>query len=456
MRPRTRYAKHDGVRIAYQVLGKGPVDLLVVPGFISHLDLSWAMPSVTAMFRRLASFSRLIVYDKAGTGISDPIGHVPTLEDRMGEVNAVLDAAGSERTALLGLSEGSLMSVLFAATYPERTRALALYGAFPCGSYDPELPADLREPAERLTTEMFRVVEHWGEGWISSEKKSWNLGFFERAAATSAMARGMVEVAQQLDVRPALASVQAPTVVVHRSGDPFPVGVARWMAGRIPGARFAELPGDMHPLWRGDMHAVVDEIESVVASAPAPPRPERTFVTAVCLADGPSADLVEQQLVRFGGRRAPAPDGSELLAFDGPIRAIRCAHAIVSAAAGLRAGVYAGELEVAGQAPAGTAREAGAARWSARDRGRCWCRAAPGTWWPGPASSFEDRGSGIHALVSRDGVGLAPPAPQPELARRSIDSLGAGERLRLLVARRAPGAGRAVSRAVAALRARRG
>src|SRR5687768_3429636 len=125
MRPRTRYAKHDGVRIAYQVLGKGPVDLLVVPGFISHLDLSWAMPSVTAMFRRLSSFSRLIIYDKAGTGISDPIGHVPTLEDRMGEVHAVLDAAGSERTALLGLSEGSLMSVLFAATYPERTRALA-------------------------------------------------------------------------------------------------------------------------------------------------------------------------------------------------------------------------------------------------------------------------------------------------------------------------------------------
>ena len=456
MRPRTRYAKHDGVRIAYQVVGKGPVDLLVVPGFISHLDLSWAMPSVTAMFRRLASFSRLIVYDKAGTGISDPIGHVPTLEDRMAEVNAVLNAAGSEHAALLGLSEGSLMSVLFAATYPERTRALALYGAFPCGSYDPELPADLKEPAERLTSEMFRVVEHWGEGWISDEKKSWNLGFFERAAATSAMARGMVEVAQRLDVRPALAAVQAPTVVVHRSGDPFPVGVARWMAGRIPGARFAELPGDMHPLWRGDMHAVVDEIESVVAGAPVPPRPDRTFVTAVSLPDGLSADLVERQVIRFGGRRTPPVDGIVLLAFDGPVRAIRCAHAIVSSDAGLRAGVYAGELEVAGEAPAGTARDAGAGLMERAGAGEVLVSSSARNLVAGSGLSFEDRGSGTYGVVSPTGVDLAPPPPQPELARRSIDSLGAGERLRLLVARRAPGAGRAVSRAVAALRARRG
>src|SRR5215213_1375561 len=204
MRPRTRHVRHEGARVSYQVVGDGPVDLLVVPGFISHLDLSWAMPSVTAMYRRLASFSRLILYDKAGTGISDPIGHVPTLEQRMGEVHAVLDAVGSERAVLLGLSEGGLMSVLFAATHPERTRALALYGSFPCGRYDASLPPELRAPAERLAGEMTRVVEDWGEGWISEEKRSWNLGFFERAAATAAMARAMVEVAQGLDVRAAL------------------------------------------------------------------------------------------------------------------------------------------------------------------------------------------------------------------------------------------------------------
>ena len=281
MRPRTRHVRHDGVRIAYQVVGDGPVDLLVVPGFISHLDLSWAMPSVTAMYRRLASFSRLILYDKAGTGISGPIGHVPTLEQRMDEVHAVLDAAGSERAALLGLSEGGLMSVLFAATYPERTRALALYGTFPCGRYDESLPPELRAPAERLGGEMTRVVEHWGEGWISEEKRSWNLGFFERAAATAAMARGMVEVAQGLDVRAALPVVDVPTLVVHRSDDPFPIGGARWMAGQIPGARFAELQGDMHPMWRGDTDAVLDEVEALLRAAPAESRPERRFQTVV-------------------------------------------------------------------------------------------------------------------------------------------------------------------------------
>ena len=139
--------RHDGVRVAYQVVGDGPVDLLLVPGFISHLDLSWAMPSVTAMYRRLASFSRLILYDKAGTGISGQIAHVPTLEQRMEEALAVLDAAASREAAVLGLSEGGLMSVLFAATYPERTRALALYGSFPCGRYDDDLPPELRAPA---------------------------------------------------------------------------------------------------------------------------------------------------------------------------------------------------------------------------------------------------------------------------------------------------------------------
>ena len=222
------------------------MDLLVVPGFVSHLGMFWMMPKVTAMFRRLASFSRLILFDKAGTGISDPIDHVPSLEERMDEVHAVLDAAGSERAALLSLSEGGLMSILFAATYPERTVALALYGAFPCGTYDESLPPELREHAEWLGSEMAGVVDHWGDGRAGG-KRSWNLGFFERAAANQAMARGMVDVGYKLDVRPALSAVRVPTVVIHRSEDPFPIGAARWMAERIPGARFAELAGGHAP-----------------------------------------------------------------------------------------------------------------------------------------------------------------------------------------------------------------
>ncbi len=338
MPPKTRHARHGGARIAYQVVGKGPVDLLVVPGFVSHLGMFWMMPKVTAMFRRLASFSRLILFDKAGTGISDPIDHVPSLEERMDEVHAVLDAAGSERAALLALSEGGLMAILFAASYPERTAALALYGAFPCGTYDESLPPELREHAEWLASEMAAVVDHWGDG-RAGDKRSWNLGFFERAAANQAMAQGMVDVGYKLDVRPALGAVRVPTVVIHRSEDPFPIGAARWMAERIPGARFAELAGDMHPPWRGDMDAVVDQVEALVTAAPSAAQADRALMTVLSRraprwVAGRDRERGAQPLPR-------TPDADTratvcMATFDGPVRAIRCAHAIVAATAAHR------------------------------------------------------------------------------------------------------------------------
>lgn len=410
--------RHDGVPVAYQVVGDGPVDLLLVPGFISHLDLSWAMPSVTAMYRRLASFSRLILYDKAGTGISGQIAHVPTLEQRMDEALAVLDAAGSEQAAILGLSEGGLMSVLFAATHPDRTRALALYGSFPCGRYDDSLPPELRAPAERLSGEMARVVDHWGEGWISEGKRSWNLGFFERAAASAAMARGMVDVARGLDVRPALPVVRAPTLLVHRADDPFPSGGSRWMAAQIPGARFAELAGDMHPLWRGDMDAVVDEIEAHVSSAPASAAHGRRFATLVRTAEG--------------GREE----------FSGPVRAIRRAHAEVRGGdAG--AGVWSDERDTAAEAAARLQREAGAGEVLVSESARNLVA--------GAGLEFDERG-----VLDPASPGLERTPTAPELAEDPRDALTASERARLLVARHAPGAGRALSRTAARIRAARG
>ena len=400
----------------------GPVDLLVVPGFISHLDLSWAMPSITAMYGRLASFSRLILYDKAGTGISGPIDHVPTLEQRMAEVHAVLDAAGSERAALLGLSEGGLMSVLFAATYPERTRALALYGSFPCGRYDESLPPELRAPAERLTGEMTRVVEHWGEGWVTEEKRSWNLGFFERAAASAAMARGMVEVAQGLDVRAALPAVQAPTLVVHRSDDPFPSGGARWMAGQIPGARFAELPGDMHPMWRGDTDAVVDEIEALVRDAPAGAEPNRRFSTIVAAGE-------EAPFARTGAGRAPRACRRERWPGGGG-----CRRRVAWPRRRRRRG-RGGTPALAGRAAPGEVLVSS----SVRDLVA------------GSGLAFSERGA-----LDPGSPGLEGSPRDPALAVRPWDSLTAGERARLVVARRAPGLGRGLSRGLAAFRARLG
>ena len=409
--------RHDGVRVAYQVVGDGPVDLLLVPGFISHLDLSWAMPSVTAMYRRLASFSRLIVYDKVGTGISGRIAHVPTLEQRMEEALAVLDAAGSEQAAVLGLSEGGLMSVLFAATHPERTRALVLYGSFPCGRYDDSLPPDLRAPAERLSGEMARVVEHWGEGWIAEGKRSWNLGFFERAAASAAMARGMVDVARGLDVRPALPAVRAPTLLVHRADDPFPSGGSRWMAGRIPGARFAELAGDMHPLWRGDMDAVVDEIEAHLARAPEPQAGGGRFGS----------------VVSTGG-------GGDPETFAGPARAIRSAHAAVRGS-GAGAGVWSGELDQAREAAARLAHDAGPGEVLVSESARDLVA--------GAGLAFSERGA-----LDPASPGLERSPSDPALAVDPRSALTASERARLVVARHAPGAGRTLSRTAARIRAR--
>jgi pimeloyl-ACP methyl ester carboxylesterase len=478
MTPRVRHARHGGTKIAYQVVGKGPVDLLVVPGFVSHLGLFWAMPSVAAMFRRLASFSRLIVFDKAGTGLSGPVAHVPTLEERMDEVHAVLDAARSERAALLSLSEGGLMSILFAATYPERTLALALYGAFPCGTYDDQLPSDLREPVEWLTGEMFSTVEHWGEG-RAGDQTSWNLGFFERAAATQAMARGMVEVGQKLDVRPALGAVRVPTVVIHRSGDPFPVGVARWMTERIPGARFAELPGDMHPPWRGDTDSVVREIEELVMGAPRDRESDRAFMTVLSAevagsegtVDATARDaFVAEQVERFRGRVAWGVTNGSFGAFDGPTRALRCAHSLTAGApealgAPMRVGLHAGEAlrehdDLTGivfQIAAQVARLAGP--------GEVLASSAVRNLVVGSGLDFVDRGEeelggvpgrwSLHALSTSPDGSVGSPPSDPTLTASPVDALSTGERLRLTVARRAPGLGRAASRTRAGIVRRR-
>ncbi|HEU0025242.1 MAG TPA: adenylate/guanylate cyclase domain-containing protein [Thermoleophilaceae bacterium] len=478
MPPRTRHARHGEARIAYQVVGHGPVDLLVVPGFVSHLGLFWAMPKVAAMFRRLASFSRLILFDKAGTGISDPIAHVPTLEERMDEVHTVLDAAGSERPALLGLSEGGLMSVLFAATYPERTLALALYGAFPCGTYDDALPAELREHAEWLIDEMSGVVEHWGDG-RAGDQTSWNLGFFERAAANQAMARGMVEVGRQLDVRPALAAVRVPTVVIHRSDDPFPIGIARWMAERIPGARFAELPGDMHPPWRGDSDSVVDQIEELVTRAPRDRHADRALMTVLSTDVVGGADptdpalrdaLVAEQVQRFRGRPVKGAGNGAFAAFDGPARAIRCAHAITQKADAtvdrpMRAGLHTGEVLVMGDDVAGLTVQIAARVAQLARPGEVLVSSGVKNLVVGSGLDFDDRGEhelggvpgrwALHALQTASDGGLGPAPMDPALATPAVDALTTGERLRLTVARRAPGLGRAASKTLAGVARRR-
>ena len=425
MRPTTRYAKHGDVNIAYQVVGDGLVDVLLVPGFISHLDLFWTLPEIAAMFRRLASFSRFITFDKPGTGISDPIALVATLEERMEDVHAVLDATESERAALFGISEGGPMSALFAATYPERVTALALYGTFPTWRFE-EYPGVEAEQIARVDAGVADLPDHWGEGRLvdlfmpslrDSDVLRQTAGLIERAAASPAMARALIDACWRIDVRDVLPAIRVPTVVIHRRDECFPVQAARWMAEQIPGARFVELPGDMHPPWFGDTDAVIDEVQELVTGVRRGREPDRALATvlftdivdstrrAAELGDRAWRELLERhealvrrELERFRGRHVKSTGDGMLATFDGPARAIRCAQALVAEAQdalGLepRAGVHTGECELIGDDVGGIAVHIGARVAHLAGAGEVLVSSTVRDLVIGSGVSFADRGS---------------------------------------------------------------
>ena len=289
--PKTQYARNGDVNIAYQVVGEGPIDLAIVPGFISHVDLWWTIPETTAFIRRLTSFCRLILFDKRGTGLSDPVAGLSSLEERMEDLHAVLDAAGSERPALLGISEGGPMSVLFAATYPERVAALALYGTFATGNPD-RVPPEIAEWGERRMAELTAVVdEHWGEGLAielfapnlagsPTMRRQW--GLFERAAASPGMVSALLGSYREIDVTDVLPTLRVPTLVLHRTGDTAVlVEMARMLAELIPAARYVELEGNDHIPWFGDADALLDEIEEFLTGCRHAAEPDRALATVL-------------------------------------------------------------------------------------------------------------------------------------------------------------------------------
>lgn len=372
----THYARTpDGDSIAYQVVGDGPIDVVYVPGFISHLDIAWTEPDLAAFYRRLASFSRLILFDKRGTGLSDPLPGPQPLEERFKDVGVVMDAAGSERAALVGLSEGCAMASVFAATYPERTQALVLCGAILGGSIV-EHPAG--ERWQRATTHFLNAIESWGEGKTirlvspnASESDSM-LGTIERVAASPRMAREVVEMWFEIDLRDVLPSVSVPTLVVHRTDEIFPIEAAREIARLIPGARLVELPGTDHVPWLGNSDQYIGEIEEFLTGVRERRQYNRRLATllitdlvestARAAEVGNDAwrrvmarhdEIVRNQLRRFDGEEVKHTGDGILASFDGPARAIRCARAIASAVRAdlgmeIRAGVHAGEVEQVG------------------------------------------------------------------------------------------------------------
>ena len=362
MEPETRYARSGDVNIAYQVLGDGPVDLVFAPGFVSNVELGWTVPGRGDFLRALASFARVIQFDKRGTGMSDRVRDLPTLETRMDDVRAVMDATRSERAALFGVDTGGTMSLLFAATYPERTSALVLYGAFARTLWAPDYPWGLTEQEYLLRIE--EVESSWGlrkygreiagrySPSIGDEERDAWAAYLRQSASPGAIA-SFERMNMEIDVRQVLPAIHTPTLVLHRTGDRVvDIGAGRFLAEQIPGARFVELPGEDHSPFTGGFEPLVQATEQFLREvrrerAWEESEPRRVLATvlftdivgstakAAELGDarwrellGAHHSLIRRQLSRFRGTELDTAGDGFFASFDGPARGIRCASAI--------------------------------------------------------------------------------------------------------------------------------
>ena len=392
-RPETRYTKSGDVNIAYQVVGEGPFDLIWVPGWISNVEESWEVPEYAHFLHRLSSFSRLILFDKRGTGLSDRVSNelLPTLEQRMDDVRAVLDATGSERAAVFGASEGGNLSVLFAATYPERVRAVVLVGIYAKRIWSPDYPwAPTVEERERENELLER--EWAGEMDVSElapraaddPALMRRIATFFRRSASPGAAVALNRMNTSIDTRAVLPTISVPTLVLHRKGDlDVKAAEGRWIADQIPGATYIELPGDDHIAWVGDTDGLLDEVEEFLTGVRRAPSPDRVLATVLFTDIVGSSErltqlgdqrwremldehhrLVRRELERYRGREIDTAGDGFLSTFDGPARAIRCARAISDSIRSLglevRAGVHTGECELVGNRIAGIAVHTGA------------------------------------------------------------------------------------------------
>lgn len=376
--PQTRYALSGEVRIAYQVIGQGPIDLVFVPGFISNLELHWEEPGYSHLLRRLASFARVIHFDKRGTGLSDRVDarHLPDLQTRMDDVRAVMDAAGSGRAALLGASEGAPMSIAFAAAHPERTRALVLYGGyahFHSWVLSEEQLAAFVRTAERSWGTGASLAS-FAPGLVHDPRFSTWWARFERLSVSPSAAIALARMNATIDVRGVLGAIRVPTLVIHRRDDArVKPAAGRYLAAHIPGARLLELPGRDHPIWTGDIDRVVDAIEEFLTGQCAAASADRVLATlmvahlvrpergAARLGDRAWAERVqllrsraEDLVLRHGGRGIGADDEAIAARFDGAARAVRAAIALRREARALAIelaiGVHAGEIDIRGPA----------------------------------------------------------------------------------------------------------
>jgi pimeloyl-ACP methyl ester carboxylesterase len=427
--PETRYAKSGDVHLAYQVVGKGGLDLVYVPGFASNVEEAWEDPHYRRFLERLASFARLILFDKRGTGLSDPvaIADLPTLEQRMDDLRAVMDAAGSERAAVLGHSEGGVMSVLFAATYPERTIALITLGTFAKRIWSPDYPwAPTPEARERDYEDTERTwgkevdIDYYAPSMTGDPAfAAWFARYFRRSASPQA-ALALLRMNTQADIREVLPAVRVPTLILNRVDDrDVRVEEARYIAARIPGAKLVELPGADHCAWVGETGPLLDEIEEFLTGVRRGPEPDRLLATVVFtdivgstehasrVGDRAWTDLVERhhaairrELDRFRGREVDTAGDGFLATFDGPARAARfgleTVQVVRSLGLEIRAGLHTGEVELAGDKVRGLAVHIGARIASLAGTGEVLASSTVKDLVAGSGLRFEERG--VHEL----------------------------------------------------------
>ncbi|HEV8553347.1 MAG TPA: adenylate/guanylate cyclase domain-containing protein [Casimicrobiaceae bacterium] len=427
--PKTEYARSGNVHIAYQVVGQGSLDLVFVQGWVSHVELAWDEPTLASFLNRLASFSRLITFDKRGTGLSDrvPDDQLPTLEERMDDLRVVMDKVGSERAALLGVSEGGNLCALFAATFPERTTALVIADTYAKRIWSPDYP--WAPTPEKRQKEYELVEREWGNlmdldhyipSKIGDEAFARRLATYWRRAASPGAAVALLRMNTQIDIRSILPTIRVPTLVLHRTGDlDVNVEEGRYIAARIPGAKFVELPGDDHLPWIGDQDAFLDEVQEFLTGVRPPRAVDRVLATimftdivgsteiAARLGDRAWKRLLEEhdavvrrELLRFRGREEKTTGDGFFATFDGPARAIRCASSIRDNVRRLgieiRAGLHTGEIELGDDHVGGIAVHIGARVAASAEPGEVLVSSTVKDLVSGSGVSFADRG--LHTL----------------------------------------------------------
>ena len=441
-----KYARSGDVNIAYQVVGEGPIDLVFVLGWVSHLAYVWELPALASFLNRLASFSRLIIFDKRGCGMSDRVHPLPTLEQRMDDVRAVMDAAGSQRAAVMGISEGGVMSCLFAATYPERCAGIIINGSYPSALRRPgypwgDDPAAFEEMMKTFPDRYGKAarMDRYAPSQVDNpEVSNWWIRFMQMAASPGDAA-ALSRMNEFIDIRDILPTIRVPTLIIHAKGDTVaPVEAGRYFAQHIPGAKYLELDSADHWLYFVDADESLGAIEEFLTGARTVATPKTMLATVMCtnvtqagahavwMGDRRWNELVEKhhqvvrkEIARYSGREIEAGENGVTAVFDGTARAIRCAidvrDQLLELGLRIRAGVHAGECGMGSGKPRGIALTVASGVMNAAKPGEVLVSGTVKDLVVGSGLEFAERGvrefAGVPGQWSIFAAGPEPPAP---------------------------------------------